>query len=603
MLPWCGSGSLKARKTFQPCEGWVAASVSSRTETWVSISVRTDIGLRRTGNEDNLQVVDLTGRRLGLTHRESPLSREVAQHRLGKLGTLLIVSDGMGGAAAGEVASEMAVDIVAREMLHQVHAGVPSHEAMRKAADSANAAIWERSQNESAIRGLGATLTAVHLYGQEATISQVGDSRAYLIREGTIRQLTEDQSWANAVKKSGVAGQVVNVPNNVILQALGTQRVVNTEITTEVIHPNDIFLLCSDGLSNKVEEHELLSYVVGAASLDAAAETLVKLANDRGGEDNITVVIARLFTVDDPDTISESRATQLLTSEPSGENRLPVGAGRTTSDLLGAQPTLSNFTVTTQSNRTTTTMANATTDLTASTSSDTTSAVETPVPPTTPLPQSLSRGGKLFVLLALVAVGVIVLAGVAAMIWVLQSRAERERTGRTEPRPYPVLSPIGLPSAAPETPSLAPPPDGPGNSGGIEQADGVSLDSVEKELDQIEQQVQNVERRLDQIPGQDAERQSCKEKSRQLATLKEALKRHRQQQARPDDPSVKDIQKEVHAISQWLDTLPSPLREMKAPGNHPLSSPVSPSADELQRTVERTVEKLVNNASQSTRHP
>ncbi len=594
----------------------MAASVSSRTETWVSISVRTDIGLRRTGNEDNLQVVDLTTQRLGLAGRDSSLSAEVAQHRLGKLGTLLIVSDGMGGAAAGEVASEMAVDIVAREMLRQVHAGVPSREAMRRAADSANAAIWERSQNESAVRGLGATLTAVHLYGHEATISQVGDSRAYLIREGTIRQLTEDQSWANAVKKSGVS-QVVNVPNNIILQALGTQQVVNTEITTEVIHPNDILLLCSDGLSNKVEEHELLSYVVTASSLDAAAEALVKLANDRGGEDNITVVIARLSTVDDPETISASRATQLLVSEPSGENVMPVGAGRATSDLPGGHPTLANFTVTTESNRTTTTTANPATDFAASTSADrwtalpaselplspTASAVETPAPPTMPSPQSLSRNGKLFVLLALAAVGVIILAGVAAMIWVLQSRAEKERTGRTEPRPYPVLSPIGLPSAAPETPPLAPPPDEPGNSGAIGRADDVSLDDVEKELNRIEQQVQNVERRLDQIPGQDTERQNCKEKSRQLATLKEALKRHRQQQARPDDPSVKDIQKEVQVISQWLDTLPAPLREMKAPGNNPLSSPVSPSADDLQRTVERTVEKLVSNASQSTRHP
>lgn len=594
----------------------MAASVSSRTETWVSISVRTDIGLRRTGNEDNLQVVDLTNQRLGLAGRDSSLSPEVAQHRLGKLGTLLIVSDGMGGAAAGEVASEMAVDIVAREMLRQVHAGVPSREAMRRAADRANAAIWERSQNESSIRGLGATLTAVHLCGQEATVSQVGDSRAYLIREGTIRQLTEDQSWANAVKKSGVS-QVVNVPNNIILQALGTQQVVNTEITTEVIHPNDILLLCSDGLSNKVEEHELLSYVVTSSSLDAAAEALVKLANDRGGEDNITVVIARLSTVDDPDTISASRATQLLVSEPSGENVMPVGAGRATSDLPSGHPTLVNFTVTTESNRTTTTTAHPTTGPAASTSADrwpalpvselpsspTASAVETPASPTMPSPQSLSRNGKLFVLLALAAVGVIILAGVAAMIWVLQSRAEKERTGRTEPRPHPVLAPIGLPSAVPETPPLTPPPVESGGADGIGRADGLSLDDVEKELDQIEQQVRSVERRLDQIPGQDAERQNCKKRGEQLAALKEALKRHRQKQARADDPSVNDIQKEMQAIAQWLDTLPASLREMKTPDNKLPSPPGTRPVDELRRTVERTVEGLTNNASQFIRHP
>lgn len=574
----------------------MTASVSSRTETWVSISVRTDIGMRRTGNEDNLQVVDLTTQRLGLAGRDSSLSPEVAQHRLGKLGTLLIVSDGMGGAAAGEVASEMAVAIVAREMLQQMAAGVPSREAMRKAADSANAAIWERSQNESAIRGLGATLTAVHLCGQEATVSQVGDSRAYLIRGGTIRQLTEDQSWANAARKAGM--QVVNVPNNVILQALGTQRVVNTDITTEVIQPNDLFLLCSDGLSNKVEDHELLSYVTISSSLEAAAEGLVKLANDRGGEDNITVVIARLFTVDDPDTISESRATQLLASTPSGENVMPVGAGRVTSDLLGGQPTLSNFTVTTQNSRPT--PANATTNLAASTSADQLpalppSAVETPGPPATPSRESLSKGGKLFVLLALAAVGLIVLSGLAAMIWVLQSRAERERTGGMEPRPNPALAPIGLPSSTPETPPPAPPPAESDGGSGIGRADGVLLDEVEKKLEQIERQAANVERRLGQIPGHDAERQNCKKKCEQLAALKEALKRHRRQQPRPDDPSVSDIGKEVQAISQWLDTLPAPLREMKAPGNKP-SSPGARPVDELQRTVEQTIEGLTNNA-------
>ncbi len=582
----------------------MTASVSSRTETWVSISVRTDIGMRRTGNEDNLQVVDLTNQRLGLAGRDSSLRPEVAQHRLGKLGTLLIVSDGMGGAAAGEVASEMAVDIVAREMLYQMSAGVPSREAMRKAADSANAAIWERSQNESAIRGLGATLTAVHLCGQEATISQVGDSRAYLIRGGTIRQLTEDQSWANAAKKAGM--QVVNVPNNVILQALGTQRVVSTDITTEVVQPNDLFLLCSDGLSNKVEEHELLSCVTTSSSLEAAAEALVRLANDRGGEDNITVVIARLFTVDDPDTISESRATQLLASEPSGENVMPVGAGRATSDLLGGQPTLSNFTVTTQSSRTTTT--NATTNLAASTSADRlpalpASAAETPAPPAAPSRPGLSKGGRLFVLLALAAVALIVLSGVAAMVWVLQSRAERERTSGTEPRPNPALAPVGSPSAAPQTPPSGPPPTESGGTSGIGRADGVLLEEVEKKLEQIERQAWNVERQLGQLPGQDAERQNCRKKCEQLATLKEALKRHRRQQSRPDDPSVSDIEKEVQSISQWLDTLPAPLREMKAPGNKPPSPPGIPPAGELQRTVEQTIEGLTNNAPQSIRHP
>ncbi|MGQ9896333.1 MAG: protein phosphatase 2C domain-containing protein [Acidobacteriota bacterium] len=555
----------------------MTTSVASQTGTWVSVSVCTDVGMRRAGNEDNLQVVDLTGERRGLAHRESPLSPEVAQHRLGELGTLLIVSDGMGGAAAGEVASEMAVDIVACEMLHQVSTGTPSREAMRKAADSANAAIWERSQNESAIRGLGATLTAVHLCGQEATISQVGDSRAYLVRDGTIRQLTEDQSWANAAKKAGM--QVANVPNNIILQALGTQRVVNTEITTEVIQPNDIFLLCSDGLSNKVEDHELLSCVVTASSLDAAAKSLIKLANDRGGEDNITVIIARLFTIDDPDAISDSHATQLLASEPSGENVVPVSSVRTTSDLLGSQPTLSNFTVKTQNNLATTTDTVAK----ASTSADrlpalpavTASAVETPVEPTAPSSRRLSKSGKLFVFLALAAVGVIVLAGVAAMIWVLQLRNEKERS--SAPQPSPALAPIGLPPSAPETPAPALPPAESGSASGIGRIDDLSLGDVEKKLEQIERQTKHVERQLGQIPGYDAERQDCKKHCERLAVLKDALNRHRQQRAQQGDPDLSDIEKEVQSISQWLDRLPAPLRQMEAPRNKPPGISPKPS--------------------------
>jgi len=547
----------------------VEAAVSRRTETWVSISVRTDVGRRRAGNEDNLQVVDLTSQRFGLAHRDASLLPEVAQHRLGQLGTLLIVSDGMGGAAAGEVASEMAVDIVAREMLHQLKAGASAREALRIATERANATIWERSQNENALRGLGATLTAVHLCGQEATVSQVGDSRAYLIRGGQIRQLTEDQSWANAAKKAGVSG--ANVPSNVILQALGTQQVIGTAITTEPIQPNDIFLLCSDGLSNKVEEQELLSHVLKASSLDVAAESLIKLANDRGGEDNITVVIARLCTLDDPDTISESRATRLLASEPSGEATLPVSFGRVTSDLSGGQPTLPNVTVATQSclsTPTTDPAADGPTGRSVATSVSTPASVsETP----TLLRPGLSKGGKLFVLLALAAVGVIILAGAAAMVWVLQSRAVKQRAASKEPGPG--TAPIGLPPAFPVTPPLAKPAEEEaGNPSGIGRTDSPLVDELEKRIEQVEHQVTELARQLDQTPGYDAERQECARQRAQLAVFKEILGRYRAQQSRPDDLPLDDIAKELQRIAQWATGLSVSLPQKKAPANR--QSPV-----------------------------
>ncbi|MFQ3581700.1 serine/threonine-protein phosphatase [Chloracidobacterium validum] len=573
----------------------MSAVVSNTPEMWVSASVRTDVGMRRTGNEDNLQVVDLTRQRLGLSHREDVLSPDVAHHQLGSFGTLLIVSDGMGGAAAGELASEMAVEIIAREMLRQVSAGIPSRDAMRIAADSANAAIWDRSQSDSAIRGLGATLTALHITGQEATVSQVGDSRAYLIRNGTIRQLTEDQSWANAAKKAGM--QVANVPNNVILQALGTQRVVNTDITTEPLQVGDIFLLCSDGLSNKVEEQELLAHVMAAESLDDAAEALVKLANDRGGEDNITIVIAKLVGSGSGSEDS-MRSTQLLTSATTAEETLRISGGRATTELQSVQ-TLSGL-GTTKSLE----VRPANPDALATSSKQ---PLSVPVSPPSPVAETSSgarsgwlTGGRLFVLLALIAVAGIVLAGVASMVWVLQLRAEKQRTAGIEPTigGRPALEP------SPVTPQPTKPPAEAGyDSGGIGRADGALLEDVEKKLNSVEQRVKEVERRASQSPGYANERQNCQEKYRRLATLREVLNRHRGKQVRDGDPSVSDIDKEAQTILEWIDTLPLPLREMKAPGNKRRQPPESHPGDELQRVVEQGLDQLMNNAVRSVRHP
>ncbi|MCS7080090.1 MAG: protein phosphatase 2C domain-containing protein [Chloracidobacterium sp.] len=509
--------------------------------------------MRRTGNEDNLQVVDLTSQRLGLTHREATLSPDVARHRLGPLGTLLIVSDGMGGAAAGEVASEMAVEIVAREMLRYVNAGVPPRDAMRYAADSANAAIWERSQNESAIRGLGATLTAVYLSAQEAVVSQVGDSRAYLIRGGTIRQLTEDQSWAAAAKKAGM--QAANVPSNVILQALGTQRTVNTDITTEIVQPNDIFLLCSDGLSNKVEEHELLSYVTTADSLTAAAEALVKLANDRGGEDNITVILAQI-SLERPDAVGDLRTTQLLTSANASDEANPhITPRRVTADLQGYQ-TRQNLGVPTHS------------DL--SPVADTAFVTQPLSPsgqgPASPSPR-LSTGGKLFVVLALAAVAVIVSAGVAAMFWILQARAEKQSEAGKK-NPVPLMHP---PKPSPDAKPAASSPTESGRIGRTDdgKADDFKLDvdEVEKKLDQAKQQMDELAGRTEKLPGYEAWRKTFREKYDRLTQLKDALGRRRRQEVKDGDPSLSDIAEEVRQISRWLEEkLPPPLRKLEGAG-------------------------------------
>src|SRR5439155_18800185 len=124
-------------------------------------------------------------------------------------------------------------------------------------------------------------------------LAQVGDSRAYIIRAGQVKQVTEDQSWANAVKRAGL--ETKDVPHNVILQALGTQPRVHVEVTSVELRSGDTLLLCSDGLSNKVKDSEMQDIIGNAPDLPDACRQLIDLANKRGGEDNITVIITRFI--------------------------------------------------------------------------------------------------------------------------------------------------------------------------------------------------------------------------------------------------------------------------------------------------------------------
>src|SRR5439155_3461634 len=124
-------------------------------------------------------------------------------------------------------------------------------------------------------------------------LAQVGDSRAYIIRAGQVKQVTEDQSWANAVKRAGL--ETKDVPSNVILQALGTQPRVHVEVTSVELRSGDLLLLCSDGLSNKLKDTEMREIVGNTQELPDSCRQLIDLANKRGGEDNITVIVVRFL--------------------------------------------------------------------------------------------------------------------------------------------------------------------------------------------------------------------------------------------------------------------------------------------------------------------
>jgi protein phosphatase len=256
-------------------------------DVFVSLWALTDVGMQRAGNEDSFLVVDLTSKTAGLNSKTT-------EHKIGERGSLLVVSDGMGGAAAGEIASEMAVNTL-HELLESDPTDNDVSERLRRATEAANERIWYHAQNNPEMTGMGATVTAALVLGDRAHIAQVGDSRAYLIRGSRIKQITKDQSLAQMLIEFGAIkpDQINSVPQNVIMQALGTQPDVKVAMTTVRLSANDCLLLCSDGLSNKLEQDEMRSFVESAKELEQACKQMIETANQRGGEDNITVVVAR----------------------------------------------------------------------------------------------------------------------------------------------------------------------------------------------------------------------------------------------------------------------------------------------------------------------
>ena len=253
----------------------------------VSVFASTDIGMHRAGNEDAFLVADLTTGDTGV-------GADTNIYSIGERGSLMIVSDGMGGAAAGEIASEMAVTIL-RESIADMPASMEISEQLKTAAETANERIWNHSQSNPELSGMGATLTAVLVQGTTAYVAQVGDSRAYLVRGERIKQLTKDQSLAQMLVDSGAIRpeQIDSVPQNVIMQALGTQPAVKVAMSAVELYRNDCLVICSDGLSNKVSSAELRAAAADIEELTEACRDLIAKANERGGEDNITVVIAR----------------------------------------------------------------------------------------------------------------------------------------------------------------------------------------------------------------------------------------------------------------------------------------------------------------------
>lgn len=248
----------------------------------------TDVGVVRSGNEDSFLV----------------------DHQHG----VFIVADGMGGHAAGEVASDMAVGIIARQM--EGIRALPDEAACERIGDairSANTVIFDRTLAEHDKRGMGTTVTVLVLFSRKYLIGQVGDSRAYLLRDEELMQITKDHSYVQEQVDAGLLTpeQARTHPySNVITRCVGANEEVVPDIYYGTLRTGDIILLASDGLTGMLEDEHLTGILRGEGGPDTWVDRMIADANRRGGLDNITVVVVRIDEVD-PNT---------------GEHRIPAAA-------------------------------------------------------------------------------------------------------------------------------------------------------------------------------------------------------------------------------------------------------------------------------------
>jgi protein phosphatase len=276
----------------QPSEGQAASAGGA--DLRVKVFARTDVGQIREHNEDNFLVADLTRRSRGLL--EANRTAAVGPH-----GSLFAVCDGMGGAAAGEIASQLAVDIIYERMVEGLEdgRGVARDDLARKlvrAVESAGLRIFQEAKMDRTRRGMGTTVTAAALVDEILFLAQVGDSRGYILREGNLVQVTRDQSLVNQLIE---AGQLTEEEaetfehNNIILQALGTADTVAVDLTFAEVRKGDTLLLCSDGLSGMVRFDEIREILRTTPEPLDACKMLTERANQAGGHDNITVIVVK----------------------------------------------------------------------------------------------------------------------------------------------------------------------------------------------------------------------------------------------------------------------------------------------------------------------
>jgi protein phosphatase len=291
----------------------------------VEIHATSHVGRVRRGNEDNYLLLNIANSRSWTSEQaDGEFVIESQRFDVDPNGVVLAVSDGMGGALAGEVASKMAVETVCDRLLTEdtdqtltpegIHYDLISK--LYNATVHANYLVHQQGRTDPQFQGMGATFTGIGLTPEGVDIIQVGDSRAYLVRNGKIYQVTKDQSLVQQLidaQQISAEEAETHTLKNVILQALGAQNEIYPVSARLTPNQNDVLLLCSDGLSNKVSAANMQKHVVeNIDKLEQACAELVKEANENGGEDNITVILAKLSGDDLEPSESDEVQLELL---------------------------------------------------------------------------------------------------------------------------------------------------------------------------------------------------------------------------------------------------------------------------------------------------
>ena len=214
---------------------------------------------------------------------------------------LLMVADGVGGAASGELASSLATQVVFDKLRERASQGalkgaIVIADSLQQAVFAANQAIHEHSKQNRSHHGMGTTATVGLVVSGMVYFAQVGDSRAYIIRDGVAKQMTKDQSLVHRMVDAGklTPEQAERSEHrNIILQALGPEKAIVPELTRDRLMNDDLLVLCSDGLSNQMTAQEIAAMASKKDDLEALAESLIQRALDTGAPDNVTVVVGR----------------------------------------------------------------------------------------------------------------------------------------------------------------------------------------------------------------------------------------------------------------------------------------------------------------------